>query len=206
MNIRVPDRLAAIILLSLVIPALAACGGNSESYEEEMRPLLFKQAQLGVDFDAFLDPLFEQLFSGGDAITAAQIFTDHKQELQDFHQGFQTLADNWESLSPPPVAEKFHQRVLEMARLRVSSLAALVAAELTGSEFALLEPVGEISTYITGWPTNNPMRSSIFDAVRVKCILCKFGSSLAHITYSGKLGFGQTPIQAKMGSHRKILG
>ena len=109
---------------------IAACTRESADagYEAQMRPLLFQQAQLSLDFDAVLDPIFEEISTVGDLIPATISFADQRQIIQEYHDGFIEIESSWELLEPPAKAEAFHQRTLEMISLRVSSTRNLVSA------------------------------------------------------------------------------
>ena len=121
-------RWAVAPLLVLAIFALAACGGKSGGFEEEMKPLLFQQAQLALDVDALLDPVFEEISTVGDLVAAARSFSDRRQDIHKYHQDFIEIEQGWESLKPPSSAEAFHRRAMEMISLRVNSIRNLVSA------------------------------------------------------------------------------
>ena len=121
-------RSALAPLLVLAIFALAACGGKSGGFEEEMKPLLFQQAQLALDIDALLDPVFEEISTLGDLAAAAQSFSERRQDIHKYHQDFIEIKQGWESLEPPSGAEVFHRRAMEMISLRENSIRNLVSA------------------------------------------------------------------------------
>ncbi len=121
-------RWVASAFVIVAVSAFASCGENSGGFEEEMKPLLFEQAQLVLEFDALLDPVFEEISTLGDLIAAAQSFSNRQEKIHEAHQDFISNLDGWKSLTPPPIAEDFYQRALEMINLRVSSLGRLAAA------------------------------------------------------------------------------
>ena len=67
-----------------------------------------------LEFDALLDPVFEEISTLGDLIAAAQSFSNRQEEIHEAHQGFISNLDGWKSLTPPPIAVDFYQRALEI--------------------------------------------------------------------------------------------
>jgi hypothetical protein len=130
MTVRRLFQWAQIPSLVLAIVAIGACGGESADAgcEDQMRPILFQQAQLSADVDAVLDPIFEEITTVGDLLPATISFASQRQIIQEYHDGFIEIESSWESLEPPAKAEAFHQRTLEMISLRVSSTRNLVSA------------------------------------------------------------------------------
>ena len=124
-------RLAGSAFLIFGIAAFAACGGNSDEFQEEMGLLLFEQASLAVEFDRVLDPLFQEITATDDLRAAAQSFSERREQFLSTQKDFIRIAKGWEALEPPDEAADFYQRTLEMINLRVSSLKALVAAEVS---------------------------------------------------------------------------
>lgn len=75
-----------------------------------MKTLLFNQAQLALEFDVLLDPIFEEISSTGDLFAAAQSFSHRREDINKFHRDFIEIEKGWGSLEPPSNAVAFQTR------------------------------------------------------------------------------------------------
>ena len=76
---------AAMGFLLFGATGAAACGGDSNGFEQEMGPLLFEQARLAQEFDGGLDPLFQEFSSTGNMAAAARAFAKRREETNSTH-------------------------------------------------------------------------------------------------------------------------